>query len=326
MQTRLSIGYLIGYRIIIMNFKYIQHRLSKRYHRITNIIVRNIYRDTNQDVSKSIFIAGSARSGTTWLANILGSQVPSRIMFEPFYSDLVYGFRPFHNFLYMRPETNSPRLYNFAIQVFSGLIRDPWIDRETTQLFPQRRIIKDVRASLMFKWLDNKFPAVKKIFIIRHPCAVILSRMKLGWDPNNDINDFLEQNELVEDYLGSKLDLIQSCKSEEEKNALIWCITNQVPIHQFSNSELRMVFYENLVLNPDEEIPSLFQILDIPYRQSYKRNIRRPSITSTRKSAIFTNENLISKWKKELSTRQIDNIQNIVDKFGLAWIYENFSV
>jgi hypothetical protein len=223
----------------------------------------------------------------------------------------------------MRPEDDSQELCDFVTQLFSGSIRNAWVDRQTTHLFPERRIIKSVRASLMLKWLENHFPEVPILFIIRHPCAVALSRMKLGWNPDEDIRDFLGQPRLMDDLLEKFIDLIWMANSAEEKNAIIWCITNFVPIMQFQAGHLNMIFYEDLVQNPEVEIPKLFHILGLPFKKSIFYSINRPSFTSTRTSAILTGKNLVEQWKNELSTSNIDKILSIVDEFELSYLYEN---
>jgi hypothetical protein len=50
---------------------------------------RRLYRDSSEDIRRTLLIAGTARSGTTWLAELLGARLPCRIMFEPFNRDKV---------------------------------------------------------------------------------------------------------------------------------------------------------------------------------------------------------------------------------------------
>jgi len=55
------------------------------------------------DPRKSILLAGTARSGTTWLGDLIASQIHCRILFEPFNPDFVPEYRGLHYFQYMRP-------------------------------------------------------------------------------------------------------------------------------------------------------------------------------------------------------------------------------
>jgi hypothetical protein len=301
--------------------RYLKFRFSKGYRKLIRLVCSRLYRDDDGDISKSILIAGAARSGTTWLGDIIASQIPCRIMFEPFHSKLVKQYQRFNYYQYMRPGAEDIELYKYARNVFSGEIRDLWIDRQVEHIYFQRRVIKAVRVNLMMKWLFDKFPVVPQIFLIRHPCAVVLSRMQLNWATDTDIEPFLSQAELVEDHLSDKLEIIKRARSDEEKHAIIWCISNLVPIHQFGCRDFNVVFYEKMCINPETEISKIFEIAKLDYHHSVIENARQPSTTSLRSSAILTGEDRITGWGKKLSRRQIADILAVVRDFGLDYIY-----
>jgi hypothetical protein len=300
----------------------LKFKVNKSYRKLKSLIISRLFQDNVRDSGKSILVTGSARSGTTWLANILASQGKFRIMFEPFNPNLVPEYRKFNYFQYMRPEEYDQDLYEFCNQVFTGKIRNAWIDREIQYLLPQGRVIKCIRSTLMLRWLDIQFPEVPKVFIVRHPCAVVLSRMKLGWATDDDIRHFLSQPKLMSDFLADKLEIIARAKTDEEKHAIIWCITNLVPVQQFVGQKLNLVFYEQMVQNPPETIAKIFQILGLSMNDSVSMTISQPSLTSTASSAILTGKNLTDQWKNELSTPMIDRILSIVNEFGLSHILE----
>jgi hypothetical protein len=300
----------------------LKFKVNKSYRKLKSLIISRLFQDNVRDSGKSILVTGSARSGTTWLANILASQGKFRIMFEPFNPNLVPEYRKFNYFQYMRPEEYDQDLYEFCNQVFTGKIRNAWIDREIQYLLPQGRVIKCIRSTLMLRWLDIQFPEVPKVFIVRHPCAVVLSRMKLGWATDDDIRHFLSQPNLMSDFLADKLEIIARAKTDEEKHAIIWCITNLVPVQQFVGQKLNLVFYEQMVQNPPETIAKIFQILGLSMNDSVSMTISQPSLTSTASSAILTGKNLTDQWKNELSTPMIDRILSIVNEFGLSHILE----
>lgn len=266
-------------------------------------------------------IAGTGRSGTTWLANIIASQIPCRIMFEPFHSRNVKRFRQFHYFQYMRPTEQSSELGSYCHQVFTGDIRNKWIDRQVEHILPKYRLIKDIRANLFLKWIHTMFPEVPLLFIVRHPCAVVLSRMQLGWATDTDIDPFLSQAKLFDDFLADKMDIIRRAKTVEEKHAIIWCISNLVPIKQFDSSGLNVIFYENLCIQPEVEVQKMFQAIRHEYQASVFEYINQPSTTTVRTSAVVTGEDKVARWKKELSPKQINNILSVVEDFRLDYIY-----
>lgn len=300
-----------------------QYRKSCR--RLRQMVYGQLYRDADRDITKSILIAGTGRSGTTWLADIIASQLPCRVMFEPFHSRMVSEFQRFHYFQYMRPAEQNRELWSFSRKVLSGNIRQPWIDRQVDCLRPKLRVIKEIRANLFLAWLHAVFPDVPILFMIRHPCAVVLSRMQLGWATDSDIVPFLSQPTLIDDFLSDHLDTIKRARTEEEKHAIIWCISNVVPLKQFDHTRLKVVFYENLCTQPEVELNRIFKEIRQEFSRSVFHYLTVPSMTSSSMSPVVNGTNKIEHWKEKLSEHQISNILAIVEKFGLDHLYDDTS-
>jgi hypothetical protein len=289
--------------------------------RIISTFCRMLYRDTQEDIKKCIFLAGVARSGTTWIADIIRSQIPCRLIWEPFNPHRVRAFSCFREFKYLRLHDQDPPLSSYVETVMNGRIRNHWVDRELDRIFFDYRLIKDVRANLFLRWLQSKYPEVPLIFIMRHPCAVVLSRMEANWGADEDIQAFLSQDKLIEDFLDDKMHVIKEASTEEEKHAIVWAIQNLVPIWQYKNDVLNVVFYENLCLYPEAEIPKVFQIIGKGYRDSVFEIAEKPSKTSKLTSAVITGEDKVTKWKSRLSNKQISSILRVVEAFGLESVY-----
>jgi hypothetical protein len=295
---------------------------SKRlYRRSIQLVGSQLYLNPDSDIGNSILVAGTARSGTTWLGDLIASEIPCRIMFEPFNPDLVPAYRPFNTFQYLQPGQEYPEFYAFARKVFTGEIRNSWIDRYNELLFPKYRLIKEIRANLALKWLHDNFHQVPMILLMRHPCAVVLSRLELEWATDKDIDKFLSQPDLKNDFLGDYLDFIHSVKTDEEKHAIIWSITNLVPLKQFVPDEIKIVFYEDLCTQPEVELPALFASIGHPYTKIHADKINRPSQTTRETSAVVSGTDKIIHWKKRLKSSQIDNILRVVEAFHLDYIY-----
>ena len=266
-------------------------------------------------------MAGTARSATTWLGDLIASQIPCRILFEPFNPDLVPEYCAFQYFQYMRPGAENPELRAFARRVFTGEIRNRWVDRQNERVFSEYRLIKEIRANLALKWLHDNFPEVPIIFLIRHPCAVVASRMELGWATDSDIKPFLSQPDLMTDHLAPYLDLIKNATTAEEKHAVIWSVSNLVPLKQFKSEELKVVYYEFLCTQPHVEIPAIFASIGQTYEQATNHAVSRPSQTARVSSAVVDGTDKISSWRKKLSVTQIENILRVVNTFGLGYLY-----
>lgn len=290
--------------------------------RLKHILYSKLYRDVEGDISRSILVAGAGRSGTTWLATIISSQVPCRIMFEPFCTERIKEFAGFNHFQYVRPSSEYPALLSYCRRVFTGDIRNPWIDRKVDRIHSSHRLIKAIRANLFLKWIHESFPDLPILFIIRHPCAVVLSRMRMGWETEKDLNGFLTQSLLVDDVLAGKTHVLESAETSEERHALIWCISNWVPLKQFATGEWNLVFYENLCLQPHEELPRIFGAIGQRCTESALQSVSKPSTTAIRGSAVFTGDDKVLRWRKELSAGQIQRIVRVVRDFGLGHIYD----
>ena len=284
-------------------------------------LCRRFYRDRAGDIHHSLLIAGTARSGTTWLAELLGARLPCRIMFEPFNPRKVTAYAGFSYFQYKRPDADDPALEDFCRTVFTGSIRDPWIDRQVDHLFPRYRIIKEIRANLFLKWIRNRFPELPILFLVRHPCAVVASRLQLGWDTDADIAEFLAQPTLVRDFLEDKIGLIEGCRTPAEKHAVIWAVSNLVPLRQFAEGSLPLVYYEDLIRRPETEVPRVFRLSGLAYDGSALERLSRPSATTVNFRNVAAGPGDPPRWKRVLTPAQVEDVLSVVDRFGLGDLY-----
>ena len=307
-------------------WRYLKWRFYKANRHLRRVFYSRLYRETNHDTNKSILITGMARSGTTWLADIVSFQLNGRIMFEPFHSGNVEAYSQLHYYQYMRPTDRNELLSSYCRGIFTGTIRHPWIDQQVESFAPDYRIIKAVRANLFLKWVRNEFPEVSILFIMRHPCAVVLSWMKLNWNAEKDIERLLAQPMLIQDFLVDHMDVIRRAEYPEEKQAIIWCVNNLIPIEQFRGSRLHVVFYENLCLLPDTEVAGLFRAINQPYNKDVLTMLPKPSTTSHSASAIITGKDMVERWRTELDKEQIQRIKSIVSAFGLDHIYGDSAI
>ena len=306
-----------------MTGQHFDFRFSRVYRRAKRFIFSRLYADRHPDSRNSILVAGTARSGTTWVGDLIATQVNARILFEPFHPGKVKEYRPFETYQYLRPDEEHAGLQRYAEKLFSGTIRNSWIDREVSQLRPAYRIIKAVRANMILKWLDVRFPQVPKLLVLRHPCATFLSWQRLGWDPAGDLNLLLvNQTALIRDYISQKLDTVRAYTTAEEQFAAFWCIQNLVPIRQFQAGTLPVVFYENLCTAPADEIPRLFEMIRLPFRSDVFQALEKPSTTAKKYSAVLTGGDKISGWQDQLPEGQADRILNVVAYFGLDDVYD----
>ena len=302
----------------MVNTRWLHSRLRAR---ARSAVVGRLYRNPPTGLDKSILLVGTARSGTTWLADLLVSELRCRLMFEPFHPQMVRDFPRVETFCYRRPGDRDPRLYAYAERVLRGEIRDPWIDRMVRYLRPRCRLIKEIRANLFLKWLVEAFPEVPVLFLTRHPCAVVLSRMEAGWEADRDIESMLSQDNLRADFLKEKTDFITGLATAEEKHALVWCIHHLVPWSQLAPADRTLVFYENLCLDPESEIPRIFSALGSDCDRSVFTRLLEPSTTSSPGSVNLKMEDRVTRWQRELGSEQVERILSVVAAIGPEGVY-----
>ncbi|CAN5911115.1 hypothetical protein BH23ACT11_BH23ACT11_16340 [soil metagenome] len=282
-------------------------------------VLGSLHLDLGRDYRDSIFLAGSGRSGTTWLSEIINYRNEYRYVFEPFYRDKVGLCKNFHRKQYLRPDDRRQEFLGPARKIMTGRVRNRWTDHFNRKLIVRRRLIKDIRANLLLVWLNANFPEMPRIFMLRHPCAVTVSRLKMGW--KDILADTMEQRNLVEDHLAPFEAEIRNARTPFERSIFLWCIENYVPLRQLKTGAFHLVFYEHLCANPETELHRLFEYLGTNPDESIYRNIGRPSSLSRSESAVVLGERPVDSWVGSVDASQLERAVEILSLFGLDGIY-----
>lgn len=267
------------------------------------------------DHRDSIFLAGSGRSGTTWLSGIINHGDDYRYVFEPFHPGKVGAFGHFASKQYLRPEDGRAEFIEPARLMLTGRLRDPWTDRFNQRLFARRRLIKDIRANLLLAWMRANFPGMPIVLLLRHPCAVVTSRLALGWRDNLD--ETMGQRDLVDDFLLPMRDEIGAAGDDFERHLFLWCIDNYVPLRQFGGEGLHLTFYENLLVDPERELEDLFGFLGKDLDGRVLDSLGRPSPLS-RKDAPPPS---VDGWRAHVGPHRLRRTREILTLFGLDRLY-----
>lgn len=265
--------------------------------------------------SKAIILAGSGRSGTTWIGNILSANPFVRTVFEPFDGRRVpeashLPLRP-----YARPGQAKPEWESVIHQALTGKLNNAWVNRTSRVLWTRHILVKTIRATLLLGWLVDRFnPRI--VYVLRHPCAVVNSRLKLGWETHLEV--FLAQPELVADYLQPYLPVIESAETPTQKHAVMWAVENLVPLRQKVTTNWVVCTYEQFVSEPETEARRVLQAVGLSYSWWVKRTMGQVSQVARPGGAITTGQNPITEWQNQLTTQQIDDILTIIASFGIG--------
>ena len=161
--------------------------------------------------------------------------------------------------------------------------------------------------------------------------AVIDSYKNLGWGIEaggkaSDFDRIIEQNQLLEDFpiISTNLKYIDTTDYISQL-LYIWCVLYYVPIKQLSSSDYKIVFYENLLLDPEETLSNIFSYIGQKFdRKIVLDKIKIPSITNYRKTDFnIDSTEIIQKWKKSFTKNEIIKSKEIIKRFELDYLYDN---
>jgi hypothetical protein len=297
------------------------------------------------------FIAGSGRSGTTWVLDALAAANGLRPVFEPLHPYVsevgnLYAHRA------LTAEEDHPDLVRFLSDVSSGRTCVFWTKyrRQVRWLFPPpadfstRRdagrvwrhwvkfvrdtprlaivarglepILKCIRANLMLDWL-SRGQQWRVVLIIRHPGAVIESELRGSWSPEFPLDRFRSDKRLHELTFGRYQRLLDRNLSHIEALAARWVVENQWVMEQAASSGFTVVHYEDLRTRPDVTWPRVIDALGLAHAPNSDL-LEKPSQQSSPVVGDAFQASRSTRWQHSLSKEQIFAIQKILDEVNCA--------
>jgi hypothetical protein len=310
-----------------------------------------------------LVIAGSGRSGTTWVLDVLVEANNLRPVFEPLNSDGVNEARDFGN-CYVREKAYEPELKCFMEKVFTGKLNYLWpktriIPAEMPSSISQltswdynytllsqytkilirysndarkksfRPITKCIRANLMLDWLAANFnPRI--IFLVRHPGAVVASKIAAAktkggsvWDfngPNEQriLFQYKQDEQLRKDYLDKYYEIFSEKLSPVAGHTVLWCIENILPVYNQQKKKRYVFFYEDIVKDPEKEFGRMVKVLSLE-RKPDSAIIAQPSQQASQEMRNRSfEENQLTRWMKSFDQQQLGEIDKILKFFKVT--------
>lgn len=294
---------------------------------------RELFLERNRDPARAALVLGSGRSGTTWLAEALARQHRGRLVFEPFHP--VLGCFASEAHLFADPAEAEPALDRSVRRVLSGRVRGPYIDHVRLARLPRGRVVKDVHAANLLPWLRTHHPAVPIAFVVRHPIAAALSRLRS--DSFYGLGDYVATPAGRADAERSPVAawLPRYDRWREHPEPLVrlvaeWCLENAYPLSREDDAGVALVFYESAVLDPAAELARLGSHCAAalgPVRDaSASGAMRRPSATDWRGTAADAVrsgqwERMLGRWREEVDAPLVEECLAVLTEFGLDHLY-----
>lgn len=275
-----------------------------------------------------IWLFGDGRSGTTWVSNLINHDKYFREFFEPFHPEFIPQMNFFSSHYYVRPNEVNEKLTNVSNKVFAGKLWNSRTDQENGIGIYKGLFVKDIFSNLFSNWVYQNYKDLHFIFLIRNPFAVASSKYsKISWKWTTDPMILYNQKKLRDDYLEEYKDLFfQTCEEDDYilNQILIWSVIHYVPLKQFKSDQIKIMFYENIFVNPQEEISQLFEFVGKDLENLPVDIIQKPSRVVG--DNIKNGKSPITSWKNDLPTSTIDKGMKILEIFGLEKLYDENSV
>jgi hypothetical protein len=270
---------------------------------------------------KPVVIFGVARSGTTWLSQII-SAAGYELNFEPigsmnFTKDYKVKYEPIPPFYYLeKQDKNNYKPYTDLIM--KAEIRDKFVLRPNKQNYigSNKKVIKLIRANLMISWLQENYDFYG-VLIIRSPHATINSQIK--YHMNEGVRDLraFYPGEVFRFFNEKQLQTIDNVKKRKDILATNWCINNFIPLKVADKRNLKIIRYEDLLETPEKTIKSLGKFAGFNFTKEVKAMIRKRSFTSRKETKKITDYNPRTAWKKDFTLEEIESVVEIVKTFNL---------
>lgn len=294
------------------------------YHKL---LPSNTFVDLSHDLRRTVLVAGSQRSGTTWLAALLVEAYHCRLVFEPLRNDHVADAVPCSFNRFVDPGQVDAELERYVHRALSGRVRSQWSDRWNTVRVARNRVVKEIGQNVLLPWIVNRFPQMPAVLVLRHPFTSAASAAELGWDAR--LTETLDQPSLVEGPLAPFAELVREYRSSPDpllRHVLRWCVETVVPVLLLDPARVLVVFFEELSADPRREMARVGRYLEEAAPRRWKERpvkasaLRRPSFTDWRSSAGATAEERFRSFEGSLGAR-LEEAVAMVSAFGLDRLY-----
>ena len=278
---------------------------------------------------KKIAILGFGRSGTTWVSDIVSKISGGLVLFEPMFPNVMPDAV---NYCYIN-DTESDKMKNLFLHLsnaMDGKIKKKWLlrnhlnrpineinDNFAENIWSNCNIIgfKEIRANFLLKQLSNTWD-FKTVFIIRNPNAVISSLKNRPWFWKGDFGGLDNHYQMFVDRIIKNpiytkhfdhIDKLDFKKVEEpvRKQAIIWAATHKIVLHELCGTNIPLLFYEDLFMDPFEISKKLMKTLDYGDVKIHPSYIFTPSMVTLK------------------TTHDLHNNDDVLNGMDLSFFYEN---
>ena len=254
-------------------------------------------------IASVVFIAGMARSGTSWLGEIIDSSPDVRYCFQPLFA---YAYK--NRIGYDSTASDLQRLFGELYDT-----RDPFVlqqDKRISGEFPtfvksdapSHLAFKEIRYQYLIPRILERATNVKIVAVVRHPCGAMLSwlRNPKEFPPNADVS--------AEWRFGH-------CKNQGREENFFgffkWKETAHLYLDMAEKYPQRtiVVRYEDLVREPLDVTKDIFGFLGLTVGEQTLRFLETCHTTHIESPyAVYKHKGVADAWRMELPATIRDEI------------------
>ncbi len=289
---------------------------------LKHFISDTVFKAKNFKVEDSILIFSVARGGSTWLMELLTEGKNNVINWEPAHKQkgLIYETLPFDWTLYIPKENTEEKYCSLFKDILTLNKSNNWTLKyvKPKDLWKANQVVtKFVRANNLLPWLTENFQFQHKpILLVRHPIAVAFSLLKAFGGDMNQKYEGVEIPEVQFNEIHKKYEkAFQLVNSKLTFLVAEWALNN-VEVLKNEDDKWHVVFYEDLLLNPEKEIEQINNNCNLNI--SLDENTLREASSSSRSGDYKRDTQAqLDKWKNKLPEEEKERIQQILDAFGI---------
>jgi hypothetical protein len=315
------------------------------HNRVKQKIFEFACRISSCDIKDTIVVTGQARSGTTWLAEMLRALPGYKCMNEPLStgSNPEVGENGFDGRSHLTPGECLPDLEVYTEKILTGQMYKSWLwrfesedmlSRLVEQVSNRKLVVKFVRAQRMVHWLLDRFDVRDSVHIIRHPCAVVASMREMKWYRQEKLKEYhgnsLKQQVIISsipDAVRERFEpVLRRIDTNEEVLAARWSLDHYFLFHwnaKESGHPWILTAYERLLMERASELERIVTAMGETVPEQMLEQFEVPSSSAYGSLETDRIHRQLSKWREKLTPAQIDDILRIVDDFELGFYTED---
>jgi hypothetical protein len=282
----------------------------------------------------NIAIFSSARSGSTWLMELIATQPGFKSVDEPLHPDHLVACKiapPPASDVWnlLLPNENRERTlkpYLRSIERNEIHIGEPRFLSRFYRLRTNRIVFKILRAQDLMGWFQDTF-GWQIVYLIRHPLATNLSRKQF---PRLEL--FLKNKQFISQYLSREQvefsQEVQARGARVQIGVLDWCLQNLPVLKNLGDRSWILMHYEDLICKPAIEIDRLATALSLSRPELMRRHLSEASGSTYQSDASTrsafqssggkpSSEFLLTKWRKKLGPNDEEQAFQVLDAFEI---------